>query len=114
MHEAGLANSVVDAVRGAGPLEPGARVRLLVSGGHHEPSEFESALRLHLRGNAPDLEPLIDIVHVEAERLCMGCGGTFASIRAEDPCPACGGTAMPLPVPERIDVEVLRPVRPAG
>lgn len=113
MHEAGLANAIADAVRKAGPIDPGSRVRLLVSGGHAESGEFDDALRLHLRGLAPEIESVVEIEHVASDRLCMGCGGSFTAISESEPCPACGGGALPLPIPERIDIELIRPA-PVG
>jgi Zn finger protein HypA/HybF involved in hydrogenase expression len=114
VHEAGLASDIAAALRGRLPLPPGARVRLLVTSGHHEPEEFDAALRLHLRGQLPDVEPLIDITHVPVERLCVACGGTWAAVRADAACPGCGGDALPLPVPERVDVELVHPAVDVG
>jgi len=111
MHEAGLAAAIADAVQRAGPLDGATRVRLLVTGGHDDPEAFDDALRLHLHGQAPDVASAVDIVHVAVERLCLGCGGAFDAVRSDEPCPGCGGSAMPLPVPERVDVELVRNVQ---
>ncbi len=53
MHESGLAAAVADTLREE-PLD-GARVRLLVSGGHADPFDFDAAFRFHLAAAAPDL-----------------------------------------------------------
>jgi Zn finger protein HypA/HybF involved in hydrogenase expression len=110
MHEAGLAAAIVDAIRASGPIDSDGRVRLLVSGGHAAPGDFDDSLRLHLRGLAPELEPWIEIEHVAVDRLCVVCGESFRSIAIEDPCPMCGGSAIPMPVPERVDIERVRSI----
>ncbi|HEY6057987.1 MAG TPA: hypothetical protein VIV06_08140 [Candidatus Limnocylindrales bacterium] len=109
MHEARLAVAIADALRGAGVERGHARVRLLVSGGHAESEDFDGALRLHLDALAPDLDADLEIVHVAIERMCITCGESFLAVSGDDPCPHCGGNALPLPVPERIDIEIARP-----
>jgi Zn finger protein HypA/HybF involved in hydrogenase expression len=110
MHEAGLARSIAAALEDAGRLQPGIRVRLLVSGGHDDPDLFDEALRLHLATISPNLDGHVDIVHVPVERTCAACFASFTAINADEPCPRCGGIALPFPTPERIDVELLEPV----
>ncbi len=108
MHEAGLAAAVAGALRRE-TLE-GARVRLLVSGGHGDLDDFDGALRLHLAAAAPELDPAAwEIVHLPGDRLCAGCGTPFAAVAGDAPCPACGAAGLPIPVPERIEIELVRP-----
>lgn len=108
MHEAGLAGAVADVLRGE--EIDGARVRLRVSGGHADAEEFDGSFRLHLAAVAPDLDvAAVEIVHLPIDRLCIGCGSTFASAVAEEPCPCCGGSGLPVPAPERVEIELVRP-----
>ena len=109
MHEAGLAVAIADALRSEGVAYGHARVRLLVSGGHAHTEDFDGALRLHLLAAAPDIDAQIEIVHRPVERMCIGCGASFAAPSPDDPCPDCGGSALPIPQPERIDIELVRP-----
>lgn len=109
MHEAGLAVAIADALRSEGVARGHARVRLLVTGGHAHAEDFDGALRLHLLAAAPDIDADIEIVHRPVERTCFGCGSRFVALSPDDPCPECGGSALPLPEPERIDIELVRP-----
>ncbi len=111
MHEAGIASAVADALRREGVATlAGARVRLLVSGGHSEPVDFDESLRFHLAAAAPDVDvAAIEIVHLPIERLCAGCGEPFAAVSADEPCPRCGGSGLPVPTPESVEIELLRP-----
>ena len=108
MHESGLAVAVAEALR-AQSLD-GARVRLLVQGGHAEPDDFDAAFRFHLSAAAPDLDAIpIEIVHLPTDRICVGCGGRFSAARADEPCPTCGGASLPVDVTEHVEVEVVGP-----
>ena len=108
MHEAGLAVAVAEVLR-EGPVE-GARVRLLVSGGHAAAADFDASFRFHLAAAAPDLAAVaIEIVHLASDRLCAGCGATFAAAGTEEPCPSCGGSGLPIPTLERVEIELERP-----
>lgn len=108
MHESGLAAAVADALRGAS-LD-GARVRLLVSGGHADPFDFDAAFRFHLVAAAPVLGTVpLEIVHLPTDRLCIGCGGTFTAICADEPCPRCGSVGLPTQTTERVEIELVRP-----
>lgn len=111
MHEAGLAAAVAAALRREGIAAlAGARVRLLVSGGHAEPADFDESFRFHLAAAAPDLEMTeVEIVHLPVERVCVGCGVPFEAVSADAPCPRCGGSGLPLPTPERLEIELVRP-----
>ena len=111
MHEAGLASAVADALRreGVATLD-GPRVRLLVTGGHAEPDDFDAAFRLHLASVAPELAGAdIEIVHLPRERLCASCGESFVAVTSAEPCPRCGGGGLPLPTPETVEIELERP-----
>jgi Zn finger protein HypA/HybF involved in hydrogenase expression len=106
MHEAGIARSIVAALRGRDLA--GRRVVLHVRGGHHGPDEFESALRFHLQVEAPELDPgSFEMTHDAVARLCVACGREFASARPTDPCPQCGGPSLPLLDHEQVEVELV-------
>jgi Zn finger protein HypA/HybF involved in hydrogenase expression len=110
MHEAGLATAVADALRREGVRQTAdVRVRILVSGGHAEPEDFDGAFRMHLATAAPEFDTAaMEIVHLPIERLCVGCGQTFASV-ADEPCPRCGGSGLSIPATERVEIELVRP-----
>jgi len=103
MHEAGLARAIAAWLRERG-LEP-ADVRLFVRGGHTAPADFDSALRVHLALEMPEVDPALEIVHIPVPRVCAGCGRTFESADAADACPACGGTALPAHLDEQVEIE---------
>lgn len=106
MHEAGIARSIAAALRGQ--AVDGRTVRLHVRGGHHDPGEFEAALRTHLRIEAPELDAVpIELVHAAVPRLCVGCGREFAAPGPDDPCPSCGGASLPLQEHEQVEVELV-------
>jgi hypothetical protein len=111
MHEAGLAAAVADALRREGVgLDDGGHVRLLVSGGHADAGDFDASFRLHLALAAPELDLAeLEIVHLPVDRVCVGCGATFASVEADEPCPRCGGSGLSIPTPEHVEIELLRP-----
>lgn len=106
MHEAGIARGIAAALRGRALA--GRVVRLRVRGGHHDPGEFEAALRTHLRIEAPELDAVpIELVHEAVPRLCVGCGAEFVAPGADDPCPTCGGASLPLQEHEQVEVELV-------
>lgn len=108
MHEAGLASAVAEALRQES-LD-GARVRLLVSGGHSHPHDFDGSFLMHLVATAPELEGVpFEIVHLPFPRLCVGCGARFDAVTEETPCPTCGSSGLPVATPERLEIELLRP-----
>lgn len=103
MHEAALAHAVALAIRGhAGS---GARIRLLVSGGHADVDAFDAALRFRLEAADPDIDlDAIVIEHVPEERPCLSCGRSFAAIGMSAECPHCGGIGLTRPRPEWIEI----------
>jgi hypothetical protein len=108
MHESGLALAVADTLR-TQDLD-GALVRLLISGGHSEPADFDQSFRFHLSAAAPDLEHVpVEIVHLPSDRGCIGCGRTFAALTGDEPCPACGAAGLPLATAEHVEIELVRP-----
>jgi Zn finger protein HypA/HybF involved in hydrogenase expression len=111
MHEAGLAAAVADALRREGvEAVDGAHIRLLVSGGHSEPADFDDSFRFHLATRAPEYDAAaIEIVHLPVDRLCVGCGEPFAAVASDEPCPRCGGSGLPVPTPEKVEIELVRP-----
>jgi len=106
MHEAGIARSIAAALRGRDLA--GGRVVVHVSGGHHEPADFDASLLAHLQAEAPDFAPFVEIVHDPSERLCVACGGQFRAVLSQDPCPACGGAGLPMLENETVEVELVR------
>jgi Zn finger protein HypA/HybF involved in hydrogenase expression len=103
MHEAGLARAVAETIHAEGLV--GVPVRLLVTGGHAEPSAFDEAFRFHLSVVAPDLAPaLVEILHRPAPQRCVGCGLDFEDV-FQAPCPACGGVALPGMSHEELELE---------
>ncbi len=110
MHEAGLAAAVADALRREGVEADTARVLIHVSGGHAHAEDWDGAFRLHLGLAAPEYAATpVTIVHDPVDRLCVAGGHAFAAPSADDPCPECGGSSLPVPIPERIEIEVMRP-----
>ncbi|HYM84062.1 MAG TPA: hydrogenase/urease maturation nickel metallochaperone HypA [Candidatus Dormibacteraeota bacterium] len=103
MHEAGLAAAVATAIRDEGLV--GRRVRIVVTGGHDEPSAFDEALRFHLSGALPEVDAAsLWIVHEPSEHWCSACGRRFEALWGEA-CPACGGTALPAHLDEELAIE---------
>ena len=106
MHEAGIARSVAAVLRHEDLA--GRHVVLHVRGGHHGPDEFESALRLHLQVEAPELDPgSFEVVHDPVARLCVGCGCEFSAACSDDRCPCCGGASLPLLDHEQVAIELV-------
>ncbi len=105
MHEAGLAAAVAAAL--AEHDLDGARIRLLVTGGHGDERAEDAALRTHLSIAAPAVNwAAIEIVHLPSDRVCAACSTGFRASRSDEPCPACGGSALPVPTPEAIEIEL--------
>lgn len=103
MHEAGLAAAIYQAIVARGRSVAG--LRILVSGGAHEPADFEAALRLHLAALAPDLDVgSIEIVHRSVPRPCLACGRSFEAVDPDARCPSCGGPGLPPLEAERIEL----------
>lgn len=103
MHEAGVANAIAAVIRDKGLL--GRPVRVLVTGGHDEPSAFDAAVRFHLSFALPELDSdELAIVHLPAEHWCADCGETFEAVW-DEPCPQCGGLGLTVRTAETIEVE---------
>jgi hypothetical protein len=106
MHEAALAGTIAERWREAHRSGWVGRPRLIVRGGHHEPIDFDAALRLHLAIAAPELDPDgLDIVHLSVARLCSGCGRQFMADHPGAACPDCGAAALPGAADGSIDLE---------
>ena len=108
MHEAALAGTI--ALRWREARQSGLRgyPRLLVKGAHHEPIDFDAAVRLHLAVVAPDLDgERLEIVHLPVARLCSGCGRRFMVGGPGAACPECGGAALPGATDEEIELDWL-------
>lgn len=106
MHEAGLARAVVARLRDGGfELRD---VRLLVRGGHHEPEDFDAAMRAHLSGELSGEDSSgLQIVHVPFGHLCLACGRSFDAAALDESCPGCGGDALPSILDEQVEIELL-------
>ena len=103
MHEAGLAAAIATAVRDAGLV--GRPVRILVAGGHDEPSAFDASLLFHLGSALPEADPsLLSIVHEPTEHWCPSCGQRFDAVWQEA-CPECGAAGLPTRLDEEISIE---------
>ena len=108
MHEAALAGTIALRWRDARRAGLFGHPRLRVRGAHHEPSDFDAAVRLHLAIVAPDLDgEALEIVHLAVARLCSGCGGQFTAEGPGAACPECGGAALPGARDEEIELDWL-------
>lgn len=103
MHEAGIARSIVAAIRDNGLA--GLPVRVVVTGGHDAPDDFDASLRFHLSVAAAgiDLGP-VEIVHRPGPRWCPACGRPSVGL-VDAPCPGCGGPTLGTPSEEGIELE---------
>jgi len=103
VHEAGIAHGIAETLREEGLL--GVPVRVLVTGGHDEPSAFDASLLFHLGLAAPEVDlGLVRIVHLPSERWCSACGRTFEAVGEVD-CPDCGGATMGRMLDEQVEIE---------
>ena len=103
MHEAGIARFVAAVLRHEDLA--GRHVVLHVRGGHHGPDEFESALRLHLQVEAPELDPgSFQVVHDPVARLCVGCGREFSGPARTTDALAVAARASPCWTREQVDI----------
>jgi Zn finger protein HypA/HybF involved in hydrogenase expression len=103
MHEAGIARSIVTAIRDNGLV--GVPVRVVVTGGHDAPDDFDASLRFHLSIAAVDIElGPVEIVHRPGPRWCPACGRPSIGL-VDASCPDCGGPTMGTPSEEAIELE---------
>jgi len=110
MHEAGIAASLLAALREAGLEDGGPPLRVIVRGGHDDPPGFDAALRLHLSAGAPQLDQArLEIVHEPVEATCIDCARPFPALSPATACPACGGSGLVPPRPETVELEVGAP-----
>ena len=111
MHEAGLARGVAKLLRENG-LRVG-QVRLVVRGGHHDPTEFAAGLRTHLVAEMPQDAAAVaslEIRRVPFAHYCPSCDAEFGSVEFAPACPSCGAETLPDIANELIDVELLETV----
>jgi hydrogenase nickel incorporation protein HypA/HybF len=110
MHEIGIAESVLDAVRAQAQRLPGGHI-------------YKVAVRVgELSGVSPDslvfcfeslvkgteMEPLsLEIEYCPARRQCRKCGGPFTAEAEGVPCPECGGMDSVLAGGEELDIAYL-------
>ncbi|MGD0863263.1 MAG: hydrogenase/urease maturation nickel metallochaperone HypA [Candidatus Limnocylindrales bacterium] len=112
MHETGLARGVAKTLKSRGLSL--AEVRLNVRGGHRDPADFETDLRVHLLEVMPDQAkavPGLEIRRVPFGHLCPGCGTEFESAQIAAPCPRCHAESLPGLTDEQVDVERLEQYR---
>jgi Zn finger protein HypA/HybF involved in hydrogenase expression len=103
VHEAGIARTIADAIRDHGI--DGVPVRVLVTGGHDVPADFDASLRFHLEVVAPGLDPdRLTIVHRPAPRWCPSCGTSSDGLPGGT-CPGCGGPTLGSSSDESIELE---------
>lgn len=106
MHEAALAGTIAERWREAQRAGLVGQPRLLVRGGHHEPLDFDAALRLHLAIAAPELDgEMLEIVHVATPQLCSGCGRQFLAAVTGAACPRCGSAPLPAAAAESVELD---------
>lgn len=93
MHEMGIANAVIEAVRAEAALHPEARflkvgLRIGELAGV-DPDALTFCFESLLRGT--DLEPMaLEIEPSPRRHRCPRCQGVFTVIEYETACPACG------------------------
>lgn len=105
MHEAGIARSIAATLRDAG-LQ-GRPFRVLVTGGHAVPADFDAALLANLEIVEPPVDSrLVEIVHLPTDLLCAGCGSSFRG-PVDAVCPRCGGPGLAGRMDEVIEIESL-------
>lgn len=93
MHEMGIANSVLDAVRAEARRFPnghickvGVRIGELAG---VDPDAMSFCFDALVRGT--DLEPLtLEIEYCPRRYLCLGCGNSYVAARDDGACPDCG------------------------
>jgi len=93
MHEMGIANSVLDAVRAETRRFPGGHVHKVgVRIGELagvDPDAMSFCFEALVRGT--DLEPLaLEIEYCQRRYQCRTCGQSYAASRDDSACPACG------------------------
>lgn len=94
MHEMGIANSVLDAIRAESSRFPnghickvGVRIGELAG---VDPDAMSFAFEALVRGS--DLEPLaLEIEYCPRRHQCRGCGNSYAVSGDVWACPSCGG-----------------------
>jgi hydrogenase nickel incorporation protein HypA/HybF len=95
MHEMGIANSVLDAIRAESRRFPnghiykvGVRIGELAG---IDPSAMSFCFEALVRGT--DLEPLaLEIEYSPRRYQCRACGQSYAAAREDSACPDCGMT----------------------
>jgi len=93
MHEMGIANSVLDAIRAESRRFPSGHIcKVAVRIGELagvDPDAINFAFEALVRGS--DLEPLVlEIEYCPRRHLCRGCGNSYTPPQDDWACPACG------------------------
>ncbi len=110
MHEMGIANSILEAVRTEARRFPdghickvGVRIGELAGVNPDSMSFcFEALVR------ETDLEPLaIDIEYCSRRHQCRGCQAVFPAPIEGAPCPACGGTESQFVAGDELELSYL-------
>ncbi len=112
MHEAGLARHVAKALRERALTA--AQIRLAVTGGHHDPAEFELELRAYLTAEMPEQAAAIanlDVRRLPSGHLCPSCGVEFDTAIVAPACPNCGSDTIAEITDEEIEIELRERVR---
>ena len=95
MHEMGIANSVLDAVRAETARFPGGHVfkvgvRIGELAGVN-PDALSFCFEVLVRGT--ELEPLeLEIAYIPRSYRCRACAHSYAAAEMDSACPACGMT----------------------
>lgn len=112
MHDVRLARNLAKTLKSRGLSL--ADVRLNVRGGHRDPAEFETELRVHLLQAMPEEAraiPGLEIRRVPFLHLCPGCGNEFESAQIAASCPRCHAESLPELSDEEIDIERMEKYR---
>jgi hydrogenase nickel incorporation protein HypA/HybF len=114
MHELGLCEAVVDAVRRRAGSRPVARVRVRVGLLHHvHPEAFEQSFALAAAGTVAE-GAVADLVLVPLSGRCQQCGANFETGERIAACPDCGSLSVELSGGDELTLESLAYRAPAG
>lgn len=91
MHELGLCEDIVEAVRRRAGERPVARVRVRVGRLHHVHADaFEQSFALAAQGTVVE-DASAELVMIPVQGRCTGCGHRFEADEPVVCCPSCGG-----------------------
>jgi hydrogenase nickel incorporation protein HypA/HybF len=107
MHEFGLCEGVVEAVRRRAAGRPVQRVRLRIGVRHAaEAASMEQAFQLLAEGTEADSATLV-LVTIPARLACRSCGASTDTTDLLALCPSCGGDDVELSGGDELTLESL-------